>query len=296
MGFRFRKSINLGRGFRINLSKSGIGYSYGTKGMRWTKIANGRNRSTYSIPGTGIAYISESSGKRKISKEHTKNTNLQDNSNVEYSAKTEIEDNEAQYDDLTNQLNTIIANINTWRTCMWIFCIATLFFLPVIIAPIALIIVRKAYKQYFVMDLNYNFDDDYKDYYSCLNQFFSELAGNQNIWIIKNRYTNENARYSGGANSTSDRVPVNFEKKKAIYINSNVEYYSFEFQKKHFYFLPDRLLIENKLKVSSLRYSEVQLTFDTVDFVEEETAPSDTEVIGKTWKYVNKNGSPDKRF
>lgn len=28
MGFRYRKSINLGGGFRINLSKSGIGYSW----------------------------------------------------------------------------------------------------------------------------------------------------------------------------------------------------------------------------------------------------------------------------
>ena len=29
MGFRYRKSINLGGGFRINLSKSGVGYSWG---------------------------------------------------------------------------------------------------------------------------------------------------------------------------------------------------------------------------------------------------------------------------
>ena len=68
MGFRFRKSVNLGGGFRINLSKSGIGYSFGTKGMRWTKLCNGRNRSTYSIPGTGLAYISESSGNKKSQK------------------------------------------------------------------------------------------------------------------------------------------------------------------------------------------------------------------------------------
>lgn len=32
MGFRYRKSINLGGGLRINLSKSGIGYSWGVKG------------------------------------------------------------------------------------------------------------------------------------------------------------------------------------------------------------------------------------------------------------------------
>ena len=37
MGFRYRKSINLGGGFRINLSKSGVGYSWGTKGYRITK-------------------------------------------------------------------------------------------------------------------------------------------------------------------------------------------------------------------------------------------------------------------
>ena len=33
MEFRYRKSINLGGGFRINLSKSGIEYSWGTKGL-----------------------------------------------------------------------------------------------------------------------------------------------------------------------------------------------------------------------------------------------------------------------
>lgn len=37
MGLRFRKSINLGGGAKINLSKSGVGYSIGTKGARITK-------------------------------------------------------------------------------------------------------------------------------------------------------------------------------------------------------------------------------------------------------------------
>ncbi len=60
MGFRYRKSINLGGGFRINLSKSGIGYSWGTKGYRVTKTASGKTRTTASIPGTGISYAHES--------------------------------------------------------------------------------------------------------------------------------------------------------------------------------------------------------------------------------------------
>lgn len=65
MGLRFRKSINLGGGFRVNLSKSGVGYSWGTKGLRVTKTVKGKSRVTASIPGTGVSYVTESSSKRK---------------------------------------------------------------------------------------------------------------------------------------------------------------------------------------------------------------------------------------
>lgn len=40
MGFRARKSVNFG-GFRINFSKSGVGYSYGCRGARVTHTAKG---------------------------------------------------------------------------------------------------------------------------------------------------------------------------------------------------------------------------------------------------------------
>ena len=59
MGFRFNKSIRIGKNFRVNLSKSGIGYSFGVKGYRVTKTAKGNIRQTASIPGTGISYVEE---------------------------------------------------------------------------------------------------------------------------------------------------------------------------------------------------------------------------------------------
>lgn len=73
MGFRFRKSINLGGGFRVNISKSGVGYSYGKKGARITKTAKGTRRTTLSVPGTGLSYVSETGGKRKRTS-HTTST------------------------------------------------------------------------------------------------------------------------------------------------------------------------------------------------------------------------------
>lgn len=78
MGLRFRKSKNYGP-FRINFSKSGVGFSVGGKGFRYTKMANGRTRKTYSLPGTGISYVEESSKKEKV---QNINTNSKDNLNT----------------------------------------------------------------------------------------------------------------------------------------------------------------------------------------------------------------------
>ncbi|KAA8441019.1 DUF4236 domain-containing protein [Weissella paramesenteroides] len=60
MGFRYRKSKNFGP-FRINVSKSGVGWSVGGKGFRYTKKANGGTRATTSIPGSGMSWVKDSS-------------------------------------------------------------------------------------------------------------------------------------------------------------------------------------------------------------------------------------------
>lgn len=64
MGMRFRKSVNLGGGTKVNVSKSGVGFSAGVKGARVTKTSRGTVRTTLSAPGTGLSYVSETgSGK-----------------------------------------------------------------------------------------------------------------------------------------------------------------------------------------------------------------------------------------
>lgn len=55
MGWNFRRSHQIG-GFRVNLSKSGVSYSFGGKGFRVTKTALGSVKATASIPGTGLSY------------------------------------------------------------------------------------------------------------------------------------------------------------------------------------------------------------------------------------------------
>ena len=68
MGLRFRKSVKMGP-VRVNFSKSGVGYSVGTKGYRVTKKANGGTRTTVSVPGTGISYVTETGAKKAAAPE-----------------------------------------------------------------------------------------------------------------------------------------------------------------------------------------------------------------------------------
>lgn len=82
MGFKFRKSIKMGP-VRVNLSKSGVGYSVGGKGLRVTKKAGGGTRTTVSIPGTGISYSKNSSHKKIIYK---KKSSFQNKSNYNSSS------------------------------------------------------------------------------------------------------------------------------------------------------------------------------------------------------------------
>ncbi|MCQ2482640.1 MAG: DUF4236 domain-containing protein [Clostridia bacterium] len=64
MGLNFRKSISLGHGMKINLSKSGPSFSFGRKGMRQTISATGRSTTSVGIPGTGVYYTKQTNVKK----------------------------------------------------------------------------------------------------------------------------------------------------------------------------------------------------------------------------------------
>ncbi len=61
MGWSYRKSLNFGP-FRVNLSKSGAGYSFGGRGFRTGVRADGRRYRSLSIPGTGLRYTTRGRG------------------------------------------------------------------------------------------------------------------------------------------------------------------------------------------------------------------------------------------
>jgi hypothetical protein len=62
------------------------------------------------------------------------------------------------------------------------------------------------------------------------------------------------------------------------------------------YFFPDRLLVYDRTGVGAVTYPDLLVDIATTSFREDGSIPSDGRQTGTTWRYVNKNGGPDRRF
>ena len=65
MGVRFRKSIKICKGVKVNFGKTGASLTVGTRGLHHTIHTSGRRTSSVGIPGTGLSYVETSGGGRK---------------------------------------------------------------------------------------------------------------------------------------------------------------------------------------------------------------------------------------
>ena len=63
MGFRFRRSVRLFPGLRLNVSRSGVSASIGRRGA-WFTLGPRGTRATIGSPGTGLSYTEETPWKR----------------------------------------------------------------------------------------------------------------------------------------------------------------------------------------------------------------------------------------
>ena len=140
MGIRFRKSKNIGP-LRINLSKSGVGFSFGVKGARITKKANGGIRTTMSIPGTGIQSVTDRPSAKTMSKRKTKTARLRkqvqkkyDLSNRQMSKLTkEAKRNPRKFAKMSDdQVVSYARKKNGHGILFYLICVPVLLFIPII--------------------------------------------------------------------------------------------------------------------------------------------------------------------
>lgn len=84
MGLRFRKSVKIAPGVKVNFNKKSVGVTFGKKGAHYTVNSTGKRTATVGIPGTGLSY-STSSGGGKSKKATHSNASPTDNFNIDQS-------------------------------------------------------------------------------------------------------------------------------------------------------------------------------------------------------------------
>lgn len=295
LGFRMRKSLNLGGGFRINLSKSGIGYSWGVPGYRITKTAKGTTRHTYSIPGTGLSYVDESRKRKntrnKLSGQPPVQVDVLQDINsapVDYFKSTE-------FANITNTIEKTLkmnrwSNILLWCTLL-AFTLPFLFILPIIGITLKII----AYK-FGIVDLEYTFDDEKVDEYNRKVSAWMSLNESQQTWQIVQQATVSNTKINAGASRNINRINIRVLKKSPFYIATNVDMLQIKLKKELLLLLPDKIFILSGTKVGAINYSDIKIKTSQIRFIESGSVAKDARIIDHTWQYVNKNGTADKRF
>ena len=304
MGLRYRKSINLGGGFRINLSKNGVGYSYGVKGYRVTKKSTGGVRRTASIPGTGLSWVEETSGK----KQHNQYSNPYHGNNVQQSDAVQTYDTQ----NIENAVATTLVSdgleellaaakkvsstylwlmISFWVSLVMAFVVYPLFFVA-----IALLIYAIWYRAKKKIHLDYCIDEDYRAEVEKNLEPLIRITQCKKVWRIIQSSKSVDTKYSSGAQNLIKRVECVKSTKATFPFKTTEKVASFRSSKETLLFLPDKLIIIQGRKIGALDYADIEFSARGTRFVETQIVPRDATVVDHTWEYVNKSGGPDKRF
>ena len=296
MGIRYRKSINLGKGFRINMSKTGPGFSWGGKGFRITRTANGNIRGSAYIPGTGIGY------QKDFGNPHKKITGKKDQP---AKSKSESKNSSFYKSDIgsihSSDMADVVAATNKNRTYKYVaIALIIIGLLLIIVNPLFAIlavlgVILAIYnKNNQTISLDYELSDDAKEELEVTNNLLKGIMESDAVWLVSEV---EEARAGDEERMRIiDRTPINFYKGTDEAIEANVDTYTLDAGKLKLIFLPDAIFIKQNGKLAAVSFKEVDINLATALFLEDSKIPNDATVLGKTYAHTNKDGSPDKRY
>lgn len=325
MGLYLRKSVIVGP-LRFNLSKGGVGVSAGIKGFR---VGTGP-RGNYVHMGAGGIYYratipSGSTRPRPAATPHGPSRPLfgtppalptphQPPSishthgpmvDIDSADATTIVDSSSQA--LLDELN---AKKQKWRLWPGIAALSVAAFLIaaanqapnwalVVLAILGgggIVVAHLKDQLRKTVVLMYELDEPMEQALEALHAGASALASVSAAWHVASHARVFDQKYHAGAGTVVDRKLTRFIKAPPPFVETNIQTFAVTVGAQTLHFFPDRVLIYDSKGVGAVSYQGLQVLVSSKQFVEQEAVPNDATVIGRTWRYVNKNGGPDRRF
>jgi hypothetical protein len=129
-----------------------------------------------------------------------------------------------------------------------------------------------------------------------LHDAFGQLLSCARVWHIEAQGAVLDLKYHAGASSVIERKDVRLTVGTPPFVKTNVMVPLMPAGRQLLAFMPDRLLVFDSQTVGAISYETLDLRCEESRFIEDGSVPSDATVVGRTWKYVNKSGGPDRRF
>ena len=166
-----------------------------------------------------------------------------------------------------------------------------------VLIPIVGVILKIAAHTAGRVTLEYSFDPEKEDEHTRRIDAWQLLAEGKKEWQVLTEQFNNNRKVNAGAGRSLKRIACKIEKGHPYYIKTNVDTIQITLHnKERLIILPDKVFFVRKRKVGMIDYSDFRISVSSVRFVETDPIPKDAQVVGYTWQYVNKNGTPDQRF
>lgn len=307
MGWYLRKSFGFGP-FRVNLSKSGLGYSFGVPGAR----IGANSRGTYIRMGRGGVYYqkylqtnSTTETSPLVPLQPTATTESELANVIETASAASLQDSSAA--ELLNEIRShyqkprigpLVIAITPLAAALAMWAGLPVWGLLTIVllgAALHLIAIKADYKRK-VLHLGYDLEPEATRAYVSLLQGLEQLQGLGGLWRISSSEINADTKYHAGAGYSVKRSRVTTKFEPPRFIATQTAIFSLNAGPQRLYFLPDRILVYEGGEVGAVPYENLALSIRPASFVETDPVPPDAQVIGRTWRYTNKGGGPDRRF
>ena len=158
---------------------------------------------------------------------------------------------------------------------------------------------HKQDKNRLLIEINYEMDDKVAPLHDKFIKHFMEAAQSEKMWQYLDARTTGDFKRNAGAGTLVNRARVSgidADKKPSRFFLTNIKVPNLRLRNTDLYFFPERLVVKRGSEFAAIFYKHLSINSQPSRFIEESSVPSDAEIVDYTWKYVNKNGGPDKRF
>jgi hypothetical protein len=144
--------------------------------------------------------------------------------------------------------------------------------------------------------VDFKFEGLSGDVATALLGSFNDLKDCRSVWNVTVEERTSDWKRNAGATALNRRNAIRPALGRPACIRSASSFPYLSVGKTDLYFFPDGILVVTRGSVTALTYADISVGSRAVRFIEDGSVPSDTTIIDHTWRYVNKNGGPDRRF